>query len=448
MSRFLIVGSALLVGALVLPPASGQEKKDDKGAELAQKAKDFIDLVGKGDYDKATAGFDATMRKVMPADKLQETWKSLTDQHGAFLKQQGTRAQHAGKYELIFVRCVFAKTTLEARVVFDGEQKIAGLFFAPPPVDYQAPAYVHRDRFRETPVKIGAGEWELPGTLTLPVGEGPFPAVVLVHGSGPQDRDETIGPNMPFRDLAWGLASEGIAVLRYEKRTKVYPAKLAAVRDTLTVKEEVLDDALAAVALLRKTEKIDSRRIFVLGHSLGAILAPKMAAEEPAIAGIFCLAGSTRPLEEVIVEQLDYVLSVEKDMPPEQRKQAEKMRELAAGMKDLKLTRDTPSSRLPLGMSAAYFLSLRENDPLEVVKQVKQPVIVLQGERDYQVTMQDFQGWQKALSGRANATFKTYPKLNHLFMEGEGKAKPAEYGKTGHVSREVIDDLAGWVKKR
>ena len=194
-------------------------------------------------------------------------------------KQMGTRLEYKAPYEIVYVTCAFEQMSIDTRVVFTKDKQISGLFFSPtkkaaPP--YQPPDYVKRGSFEEKEVKVGSGEWELPATLTLPVGDGPFPAVVLVHGSGPNDRDETIGPNRPFRDLAWGLASQGIAVLRYEKRTKEHASKLAAGLAGLTIKEEVLDDALAAVALLRKVPKIDPRKVFLLGHSLGAMYAPKL----------------------------------------------------------------------------------------------------------------------------------------------------------------------------
>src|SRR5207247_5389612 len=174
---------------------------------------------------------------------------------------------------------------------------------------YAPPSYAQFDRFHEHEVQIGHGTWVLPGTVSLPQGDGPFAAVLLVHGSGPQDRDETLPPNKPFRDLAWGLASQGIAVLRYEKRTKVYAASMRSEIDTLIVKEEVLDDALEAVALLRARPEIDAQPIFVLGHSLGGYLAPAIASADPQIRGLIILAGLERPFEDVILDQLTCVLS-------------------------------------------------------------------------------------------------------------------------------------------
>ena len=301
-----------------------------------------------------------------------------------------------------------------------------------------------RDAFQEIEVKVGEGEWALPATLSLPKGDGPFPAVVLVHGSGPHDRDETIGPNRPFRDLAWGLASRGIAVLRYEKRTKEHGTKLAKKKD-ITVKEETIDDALAAVKLLRKTPRIDPKKVFVLGHSLGAMLAPRIGELDSAIAGLILLAGPTRPLEDLILEQFSYLASLN-EVP---LRSLEAIKAQVRRAKDPKLSPDTPAADLPLGLAGCPIgFRYGKPIPLKAVAKIKQPMLILQGERDYQVTMTDFAGWKKALAGRKNAELKSYPKLNHLFVEGTGKSKPSEYQKEGHVAKEVIEDIAGWVKKR
>jgi dienelactone hydrolase len=425
----------------------GQDPKLD---ELKTKAQVFVDLLGKGDYAKATKDFDAVMQKVMPADKLGETWKGLLAKVGAFKKREGIRMVHKGKFEIALVTCVFEKVSLDARVVFNSYKQITGLFFAPvqKAVDYHAPDYVNRAAFHESTVTVGSGEWALPGTLARPVGTGPFPAVVLVHGSGPHDRDETIGPNLPFRDLAWGLASQGVAVLRYEKRTKEHAGQFAAAIKTMTIKEEVIDDTLAAVALLRKTEGIDPKRIFVLGHSLGGMCAPDIGARDPGIAGLICLAGSARPFEDVLLDQLDYILSLSKDSPESEKKEIEKLRQQALAVKGKKVADDTPAGELPLGVQPVYWRSLQACHPAEVAAALAMPMLILQGERDYQVTMDDFRLWKKTLASRKNVTFTSYPRLNHLFMDGEGKARPAEYEKTGHVAREVIDDIAQWVKRQ
>ena len=420
---------------------------DPRGTELRAAAQAFVKLLAEEKFDAATKDFDDTMKKVMPAKKLEETWKSVVSSAGPFQKQTGTRAEQIGKYDVVYVTCKFAKVPVDTKVVFNKDKQITGLFFAPPKKageDYRAPDYVRRDAFQETEVKIGTGEWVLPGTLSVPKGEGSFPAVVLVHGSGPHDRDESIGPNLPFRDLAWGLASRGVAVLRYEKRTREHATKWTS---SNTVKEEVLDDALAAVALLRRQKGVDGKRVFLLGHSLGAVLCPKIGTLDPKIAGLICLAGSTRSIEVVMTDQLNYLLSLDPNLDANAKERLEKLKAQAAKLADPKFSKDTPAGELPFGVGFVYWQSLRDNDPVKVVAQVKQPMLILQGERDFQVRMADFEGWKKALAGRKDVTFKSYPKLNHLFMAGEGKSKPEEYGKAGHIPGEVIEDIAGWIKR-
>jgi uncharacterized protein len=421
----------------------------DPPADATAKAEAFVATLAKGDYAAAGKDFTPAVRKALPDDKLQALWESLTKQAGPFGKTLGSRTEKRGPYQIVFVSCEFAKTKLDVRVTFDAEQKIAGLGFIPPTPPYQPPAYVQADKFRESEVKVGAGtSWELPGTLSLPVGDGPFPAVVLVHGSGPNDRDETVGGAKPFRDLAGGLASRGVAVLRYEKRTRQHGPAYAdkAVREALTVQGEVIDDALVAAALLRKTPRIDPKRVFLLGHSLGGTMAPKIASLDPQLAGIIVLAGATRPLEDLVLEQFTYIYGLNGGPTDEQKAELAKLKERVARVKDPKLSPETPAADLPLGQAAAYWLALRGYEPAAVAATLKVPVLVLHGGRDYQVTDDDFALWQKALAGQPHATLKRYDSLNHLFIEGQGKATPAEYQKPGHVAAAVIDDIAAWVK--
>jgi dienelactone hydrolase len=436
----------LLVGAAVFW-VGRQANGEDKHADLETAARTFLTTLTKGEFEEATKTFDETMKKVLPADKLETTWKTIQKQAGAFKKQAGARVDKVGKYDVILITCEFENAKLAAKVVFDDKQRISGFFFVPAPADYKAPAYVKPDTFKDTDVTVGTSDWALPATLSLPVGEGPFPAVVLVHGSGPHDRDETILDNKPFRDLAWGLASRGVAVLRYDKRTHAHRARLAKAKENVTIKEEVIDDALAAVALLRKTKGIDPKKVFLLGHSLGAMMAPRLGKEDKEIAGLILLAGATRPLGDVMIEQLTYISSLAGNLTDEQKSEIEKLKKQAARAQDPKLTAETPDSELPAGTTAAYWLSLRGYEPAKVAESLGQPLLILQGERDYQVTLEDFAGWKKSLGERKNVELKSYPKLNHLFMEGKGKSQPVEYQKAGHVAEEVIDDIAAWVKR-
>src|SRR5262249_55418789 len=160
---------------------------------------------------------------------------------GALKSCDATRVQSVGSLQVTLTLCEFDRAKLDAQIVFDRNGRIAGLRFRPPAAPaapYSPPAYVTPASYTETEFTVGAHDWPLPGTREMPVGAGPFPALVLVQGSGPNDRDETLFGNKPFKDLALGLASRGVAVLRYDKRTKVYQAKLAGVPG-LTVTEEV-----------------------------------------------------------------------------------------------------------------------------------------------------------------------------------------------------------------
>lgn len=419
-------------------------------ADLAALATQFVDRLVREEFGQATEAMDATMKAQLGGDKLAEAWRQILGQVGAFKRQAGTHTEKSGAYDVVYVTCEFEQAVLDVKVVFDAAQRVSGLWFAPSQSHqpWEPPTYALQDSFEEKEVRVGEGEWALPGTLTLPVSGGPFAAIVLVHGSGPNDRDETVGANKPFRDLAWGLASRGIAVLRYEKRTREHGSKMAALSQGLTVMEETIDDALAAVDLLRHTDQVDSKRIFVLGHSLGGTLVPRIAKLDAEICGLIVMAGATRPLEDLMLEQMSYLFSLDGAVSESEESQLEELRQQVELVKDPDLSDKMKPAEMLLGAPMQYWLDLRDYRPAELAKELSQPMLIQQGERDYQVLLADLEGWKEALAARPNVAFRIYPSLNHLFMAGEGKSTPGEYESPGHVAEEVILDIADWVQQQ
>jgi dienelactone hydrolase len=423
---------------------------------LQKNAEQFVDRMVKGDFATAVKDFDAAMTQAMSAPKLKQTWETLITQCGAFGKREGFRTEKYQQYDITYVTCQFEKVALDAKVVFNSSGKISGLFFVPAKSAAQIkqdskpvplPDYIKPDSYTEKEVTFGKDPWILPGTLTIPKGSGPFPAIVLVHGSGPNDRDETIGPNKPFKDLAGGLASKGIVVFRYDKRTFHYRSQLAKDANEITIRQETIDDAAAAVDFLAANPQIDKHRIIVLGHSLGGMLIPRIAAENKTIAGFVIMAGSTRPLEDSVLEQVKYIAMMDGKIEPEERKALTKIQKQVEMVKSPSLTKNTPNDQMPFNSPAGYWLDLRGYNPAVEAKAITQPMLILQGQREYQVTMDDFDGWKKELGNKANVEFKLYPDLNHVFITGKDKCRPEEYMTPGHVAGEVIDDIAAWINK-
>jgi alpha-beta hydrolase superfamily lysophospholipase len=423
--------------------AQSQPPPDDSAAH----AQSVLLALGQRDFARVESQFTDKMKAALPGG-LEPGWAQLTKQAGAFKSCGSTRVQSMANLQVTVTLCEFERAKIDAQVVFDRDGRIAGLMFRPPSapaVPYTPPAYATPASYTENELTVGLADWALPATLDMPVGAGPFPALLLVHGSGPNDRDETILGNKPFKDLALGLASRGIAVLRYDKRTKVYPGRLTGAA-AFTVKQEVIDDALAAVKTLRGQPRIDPARVYVLGHSLGGMLIPRIAAGDASLAGVIVMAGAARPLEQAIVEQTEYIANADGKITPQEQTQIDEARKLAAAVRAL--TAEDAKSPTPIfGAPASYWLDLRGYDAPTAARNVTQPILVLQGERDYQVTMDEFARWKSALAGRSDVTFHSYPSLNHLFISGAGKSLPAEYETSGHVDESVIRDIADWIRK-
>ncbi len=416
-------------------------------ADQKEQARRFLDLCQSGKFAEATTNFDAKMKEVLGPEKLEELWKKLGQQLGPIHKMGDPRTDKVGNSTRVKIRCEYKSMPLDALVSFNAQGQIEGFFLRPAEktADTADPSYVDRSKFTEEPITVGARDWPLQGSLTRPKGVAPAPLVILVHGSGPNDRDETLGPNTPFRDLAHGLASRGIAVLRYDKRTYTHKQKLIneGFGTKITIKEEVLDDVLATVAKARGLSGVDPDRIFVLGHSGGGSLAPLIAQHDGKLAGIILFAAGSRPVEQGLSEQLDYVKKIDPNQAGEIDKIQKEMNRVFAQIQAGAVRDD----EIFMGAPVCYWKSWIAIDPARLAASLKNvPVLVLQGGRDYQSTEADFEGFRTALRGHSNTVFHLYPDLNHFFQKGQGKAVPSEYLKPAPVDPRVIEEIAEWVR--
>ena len=295
-------------------------------------------------------------------------------------------------------------------------------------------------------VPVGVGSPPLKGTLTLPSGKGPFPAVVLVSGSGPNDQDEDIGPNHPFLDIALGLAARGIASLRYDKRTLDYPKSINP--RTFTPTQEYVPDALAAVSLLKHEPAIDAHLIFVLGHSQGGTYAPLIAKDTPGVAGVILLAAGAETLGQALLRQERYLATLPGAVGPGQGRAARGHPDCRPDRQRGRAREGQPHDRALRRSGPAYYLSELRYNEVATAKSIPQPLLLLQGDRDYQVTVaNDLDVWLRGLKGRKGVTVVQFPYADHLFLDGTGRPTAIEYNKPGHVDPKVVATIATWVER-
>ena len=407
-------------------------------------AAQLLDHMEAGRYAQAESMFTADMAAAVPAARLKAVWESLPAQAGTARGRGDPSVDAQDDTSLVTVPLRYEKADLVAKVAIAADGRIAGFLIQPAPPPTPAPP-ADDAGFNERDLPIGEGERALPGTLAMPKGQPPpagWPALVLVHGSGPHDRDETIGPNRPFLDIARGLATQGVAVLRYEKRTRARPQDFT--DRAYTIDDETTDDAVAAIAALRATKGVDPKRIFVFGHSQGGMLAPRIAARAGDVAGLVLFAAPARPLLDILIEQ-NVRLAVLGDgkTSDAERAAVEKLKlQVQAARRD----GDAAANALPMGLPASFWRSTDAVDPVAEARAAALPMLVMQGARDIQVVDADWQRWRAGFHDDPKVEFKLYEKLNHLGIAGEGEGSLAEYGTPGQVDAQLIADVAGWIK--
>lgn len=395
--------------AVIITKAMAQQTTDD---DLA-KAEHAFTLLLADETDSLMAMMSPEMVQALSAQNMHGAMAQVESSLGAYQEHSPWERRMMGDTEACVSTVSFEHGQLMAVIVFDGD-KMTGLRMMPA-VHETTPGFytLPHDAIETYDTVRTAPGIALPATVTLSGRSAQPPIVVMVHGSGPLDRDETVMANKTFLDLACQLAERGISTLRYDKRTLVYPQAPVNNMD-----DEVISDALSAIRLAHGY----SNNVYLLGHSLGAMMAPAIALHAGSLlSGIIMMAGPARDLEQVVSEQLDYLL------PP-----------------------DTPDSLRAMTFNQLRTMSphyLQPQGQVKAAKQLSLPMLILQGGRDYQVTMTDYNLWQEATEGRDGVVTRSYPSLNHLFLEGEGPSTPLEYQRQSHIPQQVIDDIATFVSE-
>jgi uncharacterized protein len=406
-----------------------------------------VEMARAGRFAEMEWLFAPSLRAVVSAETVRDAWGVEISKRGPVSTIGQPVIEHAKEGLVrvsVPVTCEHGGLTVIMSV--DSKGKLHGLRLAAPEgtTSWMPPSYADPKKFAEHDVTVGSGPLAVAGTLSLPHGRGPWPGVVLLGGGGPFDRDETSGLNKPLKDLAWGLASRGVAVLRFDKVTFTHSQQVATLRD-FTMTDEYVPCAVAAVHLLKLQPTVDSARVFVLGHSMGGKVAPRVVAAEPSIAGLVIMAGDTQQMHHSAIRVARYLAHLSPG--PAAETAVETMIQQAALVDNPELSSSMPARELPFGFSGSYWLDLRSYDPVSTAAVLDKPMFILQGGRDYQVTVEDdLSRWKAGLSHRPEVTIRVYEADNHLFFSGTGPSTPAEYDPAQHVDPAVVADIAAWLR--
>ena len=438
----------LLIFLLCISPVTALAE-----ASAAVLAEDVLASLAEGDFAAVFENSDAAMQEAVgDADGMAAVWTQITGLLGTLTQAQAEDAGAQGDYRVVLAQCAFENADATLTLAFDAQGRLGSLGLVDMRMREEGAA-ADAGGYIEEAIKLRAGEDDATnGILTLPEGEGPFPAVVMVHGSGPSDMDESAYACAPFRDIAHGLARLGVASIRYDKYTYAHPENC--LRTDFTVDDEYTRDALDAAALLMEDARIAD--LYLLGHSQGAMLAPRiMAAMQTEVGerlrGGVLLAGSPLPMWEI---QYHQNLDVLKTLSGEALAQSEALVE--AEVAKAAALADMPAEELQkqtfFGINAYYQADEMSVDAAQTAVDLDLPLFIAQGQKDWQVRPADgVEAWQAKLPQDFDAVYKLYPDMTHMLfdLQGTPTGTAADYmAADARVSEALIEDIAAWIAAR
>lgn len=416
------------------------ESKFSSATDLDKRSSLYVKQFSNDQFDQfydENKGID----KKIPKKTFAKEWKNLITEIGPnqgikskknFTKNKNKKVSIETKHKKYNLKTTFTYTK-EGKAT-DVKQKIEPLKVKPQ----------KSDKWNESPIKVGYNEKKLNGMITLPKNEKNPPVAILLQGSGQNNMDSVIGKNnnRPIADIAHGLAKRGIASIRYDKRSYTYP------KDVTNIQEEYLYDAKSAVKIAGKDKRLNNRKIYLIGHSQGGSIGPKIIEENPEIKAFVSMSGTLAPLENKVLSQTKMRLSQDKThSKKEKKKELKKTEAEVAKIKEINASNNNDQL---LGYPISYWSSLNKIDNIETVKNINVPMFITRGTSDFQVSSNDYNLWKKTIGDRENVKFKSYPGLNHIYTKGgsSNKFDGSIYNKPAQVSSEVIKDISNWIKKQ
>lgn len=429
-----------------IAPVSAQTK-----VECVNFAEEIYDQLNNRQFDSIIRKFSPSLTQTLDSTRLSNTWVNMLQMYGEIKHHGQPFIEKNYVYHIATIPVHYEKVKAYVKITFDSLFSIYGLLVSPCNNNYSIPEYANTLAFDDTIIPFGVPEFPINGVLSLPSSGGKFPLVIIIHDTGPWDKDGTFGPNQPYKDFAWGLATNGVAVFRYDKRTFIHGATLYAnpKYQYYTIEEEIIEDALEALKVMSKHPSIDASNIYILGHGQGGMVAPLIVKKSKSVKvkGIVMAAANARPIQQLMIDQMHFLYD-STELNEGQRGNMDVIIAKAeyAMRKDLKP--DMPDYLLPSGVAAPYWIYINKYDQVKTAQKLKQmPMLFLQGERDYQVPrMTDFNIWKTKMAENKRASFIAYPNLNHLFLPGEGRPRRQEFATANNVALKVILDISQWIK--
>lgn len=405
---------------------------------------DVVAQLNKGKYCKVYRSFDATMKDNLSKKQVKEVWENLVGNAGALKsvadiktedRDGGIRQTAILKFEKLAVKMILSQRE---------DKKINGLFVTQ--LGYQPPSYALGLGTGKKRINFFSDSLELPGELIIPIKCNNCPVVVLVHGSGPNDKDETVGSIKVFYDVAMGLASKGIATFRYDKRFAVYPELMSTQFDLY---DETINDAIAALQTIQQDTSLQFGKYVMLGHSLGAYSMPLIAdALERNLDGAILFSANARRLEDLIDYQMKYLTGFDDLITDEEEQIIIENTARSRNIRNGDYTDSTSAENLLAYWPGTFWKGIASYDPVTTLQSNSEiPFLLLQGEKDYQITMEDFAIWETAVGDMPNVSMQSFPGLTHLFTPTDAdRGSPQDYFAPSNVDEGVIEAIAAWVK--